>query len=227
MTAVRMSAAMAAGRHRVRDDLRRRQPPWLSELGATMTLIAHIFDPFHAGHRRLTVTQRKPDRLGARQSKRGIGAMDFWTIVVICLICGGIAAAIGQAKKLPIGQSFALGALLGIIGLIIVICQKPGLPPAPPGMRAVKCRRCNTAQNIPEAQRVFECWQCKSTYELWGVPPESQTKAAVPTMPKPHAATTKNVRCNACQHVQAVPITQSTFPCEECGTRLKRKQVQD
>jgi hypothetical protein len=32
-----------------------------------------------------------------------------------------------------------LGAILGIIGLIIVIAEKPGLPAAPHGMRAVKC----------------------------------------------------------------------------------------
>jgi hypothetical protein len=158
---------------------------------------------------------------------KGLEAMDhLFGLAVICLVFGGIAAGIGQAKKLPIGESFALGAFLSIIGIIIVICQKPGLPQAPPGMRALKCARCNTVQNIPEAQRVFECWQCKCTYELWGVPPEAQANPAVPTMPKPYAATTKNVRCHACQHVQAVPVTQSTFICEECGTSLKRKQVQ-
>ena len=40
----------------------------------------------------------------------------FW-----CLIWGGIAAQIGQRKNLGAGGSFALGALLGIIG---VICRR-------------------------------------------------------------------------------------------------------
>ena len=48
--------------------------------------------------------------------------------VVIWLICGGIAVWIGQKKNLPTRDSFIYGAVLGIIGIIIVLCQKPGLP---------------------------------------------------------------------------------------------------
>jgi hypothetical protein len=70
-----------------------------------------------------------------------------------------------------LGQSFALGALLGIIGLIIVIVQRPGLPKAPPGMRAVKCPRCNTIQNIPEMEPEYVCWQCTAAQRLWGAAP--------------------------------------------------------
>jgi len=94
--------------------------------------------------------------------------MGVGTIIVICLILGAITAAIGQKKNLPVGQSFALGALLGIFGAIIVICQRPGLPKAPPGMRAVKCPRCNTIQNVPEAQPEYVCWQCRAAHRLWG-----------------------------------------------------------
>ena len=79
----------------------------------------------------------------------------FW-----CLIWGGIAALIGQRKNLGVGGSFALGGLLGIIGVIIVICQKSGLPPAPAGTRAVKCPRCNVVQNIALAAPSYDCWQC-------------------------------------------------------------------
>lgn len=99
--------------------------------------------------------------------------MDLGTTIVILAICGAITAAIGQKKNLPTGQSFALGALLGIIGIIIVLVQKPGLPTAPPGMRAVKCPRCNTIQNIPESQPVYECWQCKASHRLWGDAPQT------------------------------------------------------
>lgn len=31
-----------------------------------------------------------------------------------------------------------------------------------------------------------------------------------------------NVKCYNCQHVQAVPLSQSTFVCEQCGTKLQR-----
>ena len=93
--------------------------------------------------------------------------MNLGTVIVICLVFGGISAVIGRAKNRSIGESFVLGAFLGIIELIIVICIKPGLPQAPPGVRAVKCRTCNTVQNIPETQPVYECWQCKATHRLW------------------------------------------------------------
>jgi hypothetical protein len=32
-----------------------------------------------------------------------------------------------------------------------------------------------------------------------------------------------NVRCNHCQHVQAVPLGQQRFECEQCGAKLMRK----
>jgi ribosomal protein S27E len=61
--------------------------------------------------------------------------------------------------------------------------------------------------------------------------------AGPPPMPptKPHRAdsiarpaaktdtTTTNVRCHNCQHVQAVPRSQSTFKCEQCKAHLKRR----
>lgn len=34
---------------------------------------------------------------------------------------------------------------------------------------------------------------------------------------------TSKVRCNKCQHVQVVPVGQSTFVCEQCNTKLTRK----
>jgi transposase len=30
------------------------------------------------------------------------------------------------------------------------------------------------------------------------------------------------VRCSHCQHVQSVPLSQQTFVCDECGTKLRR-----
>ena len=43
--------------------------------------------------------------------------MSIGTVIVLCLICGGIAALIGQKKNLPVKDSFIWGALLGIIGV--------------------------------------------------------------------------------------------------------------
>jgi ribosomal protein L37AE/L43A len=33
----------------------------------------------------------------------------------------------------------------------------------------------------------------------------------------------KNVRCDKCQHVQVVPLSQPIFACEQCGTKLRRR----
>jgi hypothetical protein len=147
--------------------------------------------------------------------------MDHWLgLIVLWLICGGIAALIGQKKNLPVKDSFIYGAVLGIIGVVVVICQRPGLPQAPPGMRAVKCKRCNTVQNVPEDQRVYECYQCKASHELWAAPPV----APVAPVLQAHMGASK-LKCHACQHVQVVPFNQPTFVCEQCGLRLKRKRT--
>jgi hypothetical protein len=94
--------------------------------------------------------------------------MNIGTLIVIWLICGAIAAAIGQKRNFNLAHSFVLGALLGVIGVIIVIVQRPNLPKPPPGMRAVQCPRCNAMQNIPDGQTTFECWQCKLVSNVAG-----------------------------------------------------------
>jgi hypothetical protein len=83
--------------------------------------------------------------------------------------------------------AFFLGAILGIIGIIIVIAEKPGLPKAPGGMRAVKCTRCNAVQNIHPGQAQFECWQCKTVIPL-RLPGASRAIATKAPKPKPVAA---------------------------------------
>lgn len=48
--------------------------------------------------------------------------------------------------------------------------------------------------------------------------------APVAQQKKPAPAKSTKVRCHHCQHVQLVPVNQLKFDCEECGTKLKRKQ---
>lgn len=79
------------------------------------------------------------------------------------LIFGAIAMVIGQRKNNSVGESFCWGFFLWIIGVIIVIFQKPGLPPAPTGLYAAQCPRCNALQNVPNNAPTFECWQCHLT----------------------------------------------------------------
>lgn len=89
--------------------------------------------------------------------------MDSPTIVVILLVCGVIAAAIGRSKNRSILGSFLLGALLSVVGIVIVAVLPNGIAKPPPGMRPVRCPRCNMVQNIPEGDSTYECWQCKTT----------------------------------------------------------------
>ena len=142
------------------------------------------------------------------------------SLIFFCLIFGGITAYIAQKRNLGSpGGWFLFGALLFIVALPMVIFAKPGLPQAPPGMRAVKCTRCNAVQNVPAKQRTYECWQCKASHQILAAP-----AANTPAL-KSTVQTTK-VRCHACQAVQSVPIDQATFVCEQCGTRLKRNPKQ-
>jgi hypothetical protein len=92
----------------------------------------------------------------------------FWVLVF-----GAITAAIGQKKNYLLAESLLWGALLGIIGVIVMIVRQPKLPKPPPGMRAVKCPRCNAVGNRPESQPKYVCWQCKAAYRVEGTTPHN------------------------------------------------------
>jgi hypothetical protein len=85
------------------------------------------------------------------------------TILFGAIVCGIISMLIGQKKNFKMPESFLLGALLGIIGIVIMLVRSPQLPKAPAGMIAVKCSRCNAVSNVPLHQDQFECWQCKNS----------------------------------------------------------------
>jgi hypothetical protein len=81
----------------------------------------------------------------------------FW--IIVWLICGVAAMAIGEAKGRSRGDSLMIGLVFGVLGAIWV-----AVVPAPPpkgSMKTVRCPRCNAQQNIPYRAKDFDCWQCK------------------------------------------------------------------
>jgi ribosomal protein S27E len=157
---------------------------------------------------------------------------DLVAIIVWALIFGAITAAIAHKKNLGnVGGWFVGGAMMFIVALPMVIFAKPGLPPAPPGMRVVKCPRCNTVQNIPASSDVFECWQCKYMVSVtvdalipiaagW-YPDTDQSELERYWDGRSWTSRTRKfmkVQCYNCEHVQAVPQSQQTFVCEQCNT---------
>jgi hypothetical protein len=122
------------------------------------------------------------------------------TLIVFWLFCAAISAAIGHAKNRNIGESFLWGALLGVIGVIVVLClptnlagaAKPGWYPDPSG---------NGGQRYWNGQQ----WS--------DLPPRPQ--------PAPAGKATA-VQCYKCQHTQRAAVGASTFRCEKCNTKLTR-----
>lgn len=89
-----------------------------------------------------------------------------WGVVIGWLIFLGIfgvaSAAIASKKNRSTAGFFLLGFMFPIIGLIVALIIGPGHPPAPAGLRAVTCPRCNASQNVDPKQGSYECWQCKT-----------------------------------------------------------------
>jgi uncharacterized paraquat-inducible protein A len=57
----------------------------------------------------------------------------------------------------------------------------------------------------------------------WETPPQ-RTPIALDAPQKLAPRQSTNLKCYKCQDVQAVPLSQPTFMCEKCNTRLKRRQ---
>lgn len=156
--------------------------------------------------------------------------MEFLILVLFwSLLWGAISAFIGQRKNLSGAGSFCWGFFLGLIGLIVVIAKRPGLPEAPPGLYATKCTRCNAVQNVPIQATSFECWQCHLKTALPARTPSSPTKP--PPLPDgrvrvvcPHCkaklttkADAKRFKCVKCDEV-SLRVT-----CPRCGAKLSTK----
>lgn len=57
--------------------------------------------------------------------------MSLEAIILIWLLCAAVAAAIGHMKNRNVGESFLWGAVLGALGVVIVLFLPKG---ATPGM---------------------------------------------------------------------------------------------
>ena len=86
--------------------------------------------------------------------------MDIWTVVIIWVICATVGALIAQWKNRNRFEGFALGLVLGLIGIVIESLLPTELPSAPAGMYAYSCARCNAVRNLRYDQLESECWQC-------------------------------------------------------------------
>jgi hypothetical protein len=68
---------------------------------------------------------------------------------------------------------------------------------------AIKCRYCGSELPLVDQE-----------------PPPGKNLA--PVKQEPPAKSTK-VKCHRCEHMQRVPVNESTFVCEQCNARLKRR----
>jgi Protein of unknown function (DUF2510) len=61
--------------------------------------------------------------------------LNLETAILLWLFSAAVAAAIAHTKNRDVGEGFLWGALLGVIGVIVVLCLPPpktGLPPGTP-----------------------------------------------------------------------------------------------
>jgi membrane associated rhomboid family serine protease/ribosomal protein S27E len=144
-----------------------------------------------------------------------VGGFVFGVLVAIILTrTGRITSAVGDDPDAP--------------------QHAPRAPAAPRTFTNVGCPNCQHVQAVPRSQPKFVCEQCKAHLMRRAQPDTRNTTAlsspglsgtapqSTPSAPNNPQKSTK-VRCHKCQHVQAVPRSQPTFVCEECGTKLKRR----
>ena len=105
---------------------------------------------------------------------------------IFFMISGAVAQAIARGKNRNQNAWFAAGVLF--VGFVLVVALLPKLPePAPDGMTAEKCPRCNAEQNVPENAPSFTCWRCRYEARLIEMPgmPAAKLPQARPALPPP------------------------------------------
>lgn len=97
---------------------------------------------------------------------------------IFFLISGAIAQAIARGKNRNQSAWFALGVVF--VGFVLVVALLPKLPaPAPDGMQAESCPRCNAVQNVPAGVPSYTCWRCQEAHLIGGA-------ERLPEMPRPY-----------------------------------------
>ncbi len=149
--------------------------------------------------------------------------------LIFSLVLYFIPAFIATARDLPNqGSVWVINIFLGwtFIGWVValamsVVGNRPTTqfrppnasgPPAPAKVATRATKKCpDCAETVLSDAHV--CKYCGHHFA-----------PSAPNTPqkRPHGKSTK-VKCNHCQHVQMVPLSQPTFVCEKCGTKLKRR----
>jgi membrane associated rhomboid family serine protease/ribosomal protein S27E len=99
----------------------------------------------------------------------------------------------------------------------------------------VGCPNCPHVQAVPRSQPTFVCEQCGAKLKRRTQPAMGNTTAlsspglrgtAPQRTPGATVAPQKStkIKCFKCEHVQAVPLSEMTFECAECGAKLRRKR---
>jgi Uncharacterised protein family UPF0547 len=136
------------------------------------------------------------------------GVVASFGIAIYVAIVGIAAASIGVLMLRETKDSVALAA--------------EGDAPLQPQTK--KCPDC--AEAILADAKVCKHCGYRFTPSGSGAPQRKvQSEPASPsTTPQtPGQRKSTKVRCHLCQHVQTVPADQVTFPCEQCKTKLKRR----
>jgi hypothetical protein len=125
------------------------------------------------------------------------------------------------------------GVAVALIGSVM-LRQTKGNPAAPDPLVAAweaakttkKCPDC--AETIlADAKVCKHCGYRFTPTSAPNAPPKtpSDKSDSTPNLPPttPSGNSTK-VKCHHCQHVQMVPVSQQSFVCDECGTKLQRRK---
>jgi hypothetical protein len=170
----------------------------------------------------------------------------FGWILVAWLISAFVA--LSEAPRGRGGEFFLLTLFfLGPLGVgFAAVAQRE---PVVPGRHRLACPRCTAEQYVEFGVYEFDCWRCHQDVEISyptlggpSVQPASKPSSAVlspaakttraETTSNPKAATkstpagkTTRVKCVKCQHTQKIPVSVTSFQCEECNAKLKRAKT--